>query len=94
VCSGAEPGHSTQSPLCLPTPSIHRLDFRSRRWFLAKASVCEIMYNYQVTAHKASAVSHSLVGHFTSSASLSLVVRYVLLLRHPTPLSVLLSTFV
>lgn len=37
------------------------------------------MYNYQVTAHKATAVSHSLVGHFTSPKTLSLVVGYDLL---------------
>lgn len=33
------------------------------------------MYNYQVTAHRATAVTHSLVGNFTSLTSQSLVLR-------------------
>jgi hypothetical protein len=35
------------------------------------------MYNYQVTAHRATAVSHALVGNFTNAKEMSLVMRFV-----------------
>jgi hypothetical protein len=34
------------------------------------------MWNYVVTAQKPTAVTHSLVGNFTSSSELNLIVRY------------------
>lgn len=34
------------------------------------------MYNYVVSAHKPSAVTHALTGHFTSPDDMNLILRY------------------
>lgn len=34
-------------------------------------------YNYVVSAHKPTAVRHSVVGNFTSASDLNLIIRYI-----------------
>jgi len=41
--------------------------------------------NYVVTAHKPTAVTHSVMGHFTSANDLNLVVAYVARRREGPP---------
>ena len=42
----------------------------------SQTSIFRVMWNYVVTANKPTAVSHSLVGNFTSPTDLNLIIRY------------------
>jgi hypothetical protein len=59
----------------------------NRKFFIFRhhedqTSALIVMWNYVVTANKPTAVSHSLVGNFTSPTDLNLVIRYSEFLKY------------
>lgn len=50
---------------------------------MAQAPPANTGYNYVVTAHKPTAVTASVVGHFTSPTDINLIISYVAVSQMP-----------